>query len=206
MTLKEIFVLNRALDGKDVYSLPPFKELHMSEVLSDAVKDSLIEHGLLESYDEFTMDGIRITKRILDFKNAPKYVHIDDMVIGLLDDNLGIMLQKDYFDETYNFTLIDVSDSTSQILKSYDFLREKYPEQPLEEVQFDYDSLAENFEIEDTNSMRIVTLNSANKREKTDEIIFSSDNQLYLYDYAKKMLYSKNPNEITEVLRERMAV
>ena len=206
MNIKEIYVLNRALDGKDIYPLPSFKDLNMSEILVTSVKDSLIEQGLLENHESFTMEGVRITKRISDYKKAKKYVRINDMVIGILDDDLGVLLQKSYLDESYIFELISISDSVGQLLKSHPFLQQSVKEQTNQEREMEFDELSKAFVLRPSNMFNVATQDNENKKNVTDELYFSSNDQLYIYDCEKKILYSKSQLEIQEALKERMAV
>ena len=64
MTDKEIYVINRALDGKDIYMLPSLQELRLSELLIEGVKERLIIKGILTNFDELTIQGVSKIKML----------------------------------------------------------------------------------------------------------------------------------------------
>ena len=68
MTLQEIYVLNSVLDGKNIYSLPLLSTLNMPQPLYDMAKTQLVKRKLLKDYNEFTDEGILVTKRLKDYK------------------------------------------------------------------------------------------------------------------------------------------
>lgn len=61
MNIKEIYVLNRALDGKDIPFMPSFKDMNISEIMIEAIKDGMINKGLLTNYQEFSIEGLKVT-------------------------------------------------------------------------------------------------------------------------------------------------
>lgn len=206
MELTEVFIFNRALDGKDIYSLPSFDTLNMSEMLIGVLKDSLVKQGFLKNPNELTSEGARIVERISKFKNAKKYVRIDNMVMGIMSDGFCILLQKSYFDDDYDFFVIDISNGAEQLLESYDFLKRQYAEDLQKEIEISYEELVKEFEIKAADSFEFVTIDNVQKKNKTDEIVFSSRDRLYIYERTKKLLFSKTSVEIQKILNERMAV
>jgi hypothetical protein len=102
--------------------------------------------------------------------------------------------------------LISISDSVGQLLKSYPFLKQSAGEQTDQERKIEFDELSETFALKPSNMFNVATQDNENKKNVTDELYFSSNGQLYIYDCGKKILYSKNQSEIQETLKERMAV
>jgi len=115
MLLEQIFVLNRALDGKDIYALPEFGSLKMTELSISLQKDYLIETGILESYTKFTSEGVKITKLISDYKNAKRYLSIFGDTLGIIDDKKGVMLCCK--NNNYEFVHIDITNLEDTLME-----------------------------------------------------------------------------------------
>jgi hypothetical protein len=210
MNIKEIYVLNTALDGKQIFYLPDFDKLHMSDLLLDDVKELMVEKGLLESASSLTMEGVKITKRMEDFKKAKKYIKLGPLVIGIKDKNEGVLLKyiPEYGD--YSFERIDLAGGALNLIKSYSFLQEavNYPESrepkrlTIEEVQNKYD-------LDIYNCIYLSTIELRNAKEAgevrvTNEMIFTFERNLYLYDRDSELLLRKGHDEILILMEERM--
>lgn len=211
MNIKEIYVLNTALDGKQIFYLPDFSKLHLSNILIDDVKELMIEKGLLESASSLTMEGVKIAKRMEDFKNAKKYIKLGPLVIGIKDEHEGVLLKHIPEYEDYSFERIDLTDSALNITESYPFLHETdsspadiEPEKlTLEEVQ-------KRFNLDIENCVYLSTMNLEGAKEVsevniTNEMIFAFEGNLYLYDRGTGLLFRKGKNEILQLIQERMA-
>jgi len=203
--LDEVFIFNSALDGKDIPFFSSFSTLNMSRLLAEEVMDSLIAMGYLETREEFTLDGARLAKMILDYKEAERYIQIDNLVIGVKEDGSCILLEKNIFEEDYLFSRVELTDGIDQLLGTYEFLQGAYTVEPAEGIEFEQDKLFESFDIKAVECLQMVTANAFGGK-KTDEIIFTTKGKLYLYDCKGEMLYSKTSAEIKEVLNERLAV
>ena len=198
MTLGQIFILNRALDGKDIYSMPTFTSLKMSEISVSMYKDSLVEKGMLETHSSFTPEGLKTTKLIFDFKNAKKYISILDMVFGLIDDETAVLLECAGGD--YAFTLVDTKDAVEQLSGAYSFLlidgdNWEYG-MPLAAEEF-----LQTYKLDSKNSFNLVT---EKEGKATKEIVFTYGKGVFVYDCDEKMLYQKGKGSMKEMLLERM--
>ena len=78
MTLNELYVLNSAIDGQDIYSIPAFSENRLSQMSFDLIKESMIEKGYLEDNNTLSLQGASEVRRIEQFKKAIKYISILD--------------------------------------------------------------------------------------------------------------------------------
>ena len=128
MNVNEIYVLNRALDGKDIPFMPTYKSLGISELMINAIKDGLVERGLLKNYNEFTETGIRITEHIRRYKKAKKHVKIDNLLIGIESETESIIIMWNPLFEEYAVSVIDSAMGAEQVAESYDFLAEESDE------------------------------------------------------------------------------
>ena len=203
MNIKEIYVLNRALDGKDILYMPSFRNLGISEIMISAIKDGMIKRGLLKNYTEFTDEGIRIADRIRRYKSAKKHMRIDNLLIGVINEKESILILWNPLLAEYSIRLIDSSMGTDQICEGYGFLSEESNETDCAEVKLSYNELLAKFIIDSNNSFRLST--NVNGK-KSDEIYFKADSRLYVYDYLKNNLYLKNKSDILGNLSERMSI
>lgn len=199
MTLEQVYVLNRALDGKDIYSIPTFAGLEMTEMSIQLVKDTLVENGILLSHSSFSTKGLELTKNIFDYKNARKYIEILDLVLGIIDDKKAVMLEA--VKNNYTFTLINIVDSLKQLSSVYEFLSLDTqntgcsPVGPAE--------LLSEYKLNSKNSFNFMTIQND---KKTTEIYFSDGSSIFVYDCDDQLLYQKNADDIKQLLRERMAI
>lgn len=200
MTPEQVYILNRALDGKDIYSMPSFEGFDMSELTVSMYKDNLIGEGFLETHYSFTDEGLKTTKLILDFKNAKKYVTILDMVLGLIDDRKAVVLQC--INNDYSFSLVNITDAAEQLVSVYKFLslstRKDTGGMPMEPDEF--------FKFFDLNRQNSFNLITEQNEEIIKEIVFSYNIGIYVYDCTEKLLYQKSDKGIKALLSERMRI
>jgi len=201
MNIRELYVLNRALDGEDIAYIPSFKKLGISEFMVSAIKDGMIERGLLKSYGEFTDDGVRITDRIRRYKEAKKHIRIDNLMIGVVDSNESILILWNPLLNEYSVRVIDTSMGTAQIIESYEFLADNTNEAGDDKEELSYDELQKRFDLNSDNSFRISSLTNG---EKSDEIYFRSESGLYVFNCLTNVLYAKNKKDILDNLDKRM--
>jgi len=210
MNIKEIYVLNTALDGKQIVYLPDFSKLHMSVILINSVKEHLVYKGLLESVGAFTMEGVKIVKRMEDFKQAKKYIKLGALVIGLINENEGVLLKYIPGKEDYSFERIDMTNRVSNLTAAYPFLTELRPSQnPANPESLTLEEIQERFHPGIDNSIYLSTMDlnedtAVNGGGITNEIIFDFEGSIYLYDQDAGLLFSKGRDEILTLIKERM--
>jgi hypothetical protein len=201
MNTKEIYVLNRVLDGEDLKFLPSFANLKMSELTISAVKDGLINRGWLKSYSEFSEEGFRLTDCIRRYKEAKKHIKLDNLCIGLNDDEDTVcIIYNPLFDE-YAFDVFDGSMGADQIAESYTFISEQSGADEHRQEKLEYAVLAGMFRLDSENSFR---LRSSSEETESEEVYFWSDGQLYIYDFIESTLYASSKQSILSSLNERM--
>jgi len=200
MTFEQIYILNRALDGEDIYSLPGFSGVSMDELSITMYKDGLVEDGLLENHFLFTEEGLILAKNILDFKNAMKYVTILDIALGLINEKEAIMLQCVNGD--YTFTLVGVIDIVTQLTNAFSFLSLDCSEDT-GGMQVGLKEFTELYRLGKSNSFSLMTEQGG---KTTHDIFFSDGKSIFAYDILNEELYRKSKNGVIELLKERIAV
>jgi hypothetical protein len=203
MIIEHVYTLNRALDGKDIYSMPSFADFEMTEIAIALYKNDLIENGILESYTTFTAKGVQLTKCLYDFKKAIKYVKILDIVLGIVDETKAVMLQ--IHDNRYIFTLIDTKDAAQQLRDAFTFLAFDSKEDKINDksTHITLNKLVGTYELNSRNSFSLIT---EQKSTITTEIYFCDKNKIHVYDCENNILHQKNSHSVKQLLTERLAV
>lgn len=206
MTFGELYVLNSALDGNDIYAIPSFSKTRLSKVETEIVKDLLIQKGYLENYDTVTTMGAGEIGKIKYFKEAKKYIHLLNLTIGCIDEKKGILL-KHCKEEGYSFLVINLKESIQ-------VLGELFPQLLLEEKDtsskndssINARDLLNQYEINAKTSFTIQTKYLTNKGKNTKELFFVSHGKRYYYDCKDSLLHERSGEELKKILKERMEV
>ena len=198
MTLEQVYILNSAIDGKDVYSLPSISGLDMPGVSVAKHKDSLIKEGLLETHSSFTDEGVKVVKDIRDYKGAKKYITILGMAIGIVDDKKSVALK--YSGDGYSFTPVDTKDVVGQVFDVYRFLSLDSAEMA-EGIPFEFGEVIQKYRPGRENSFSIKTEGDAGV---THEVFFSDGKGIFVYDFIEKLLRQKSSEGVKKLLSERM--
>lgn len=205
MKLNEIYVLNRALDGAEIYALPKL-DTPLSNFLIGSVKDGLIRKRILKTYKSFTDEGIRLTQKINLYKAAVKYISINHLTIGLLDENKGVSLYYNSYFDSYIFEMISSEDITSSLVGAYAFLQKEVETvdgvDEQEEI-INPDVLKERYHIERENCL---ILKTKSKDSQTHEKLFFTNNQFHLYNYMNETLIRKTKESLLKIIMERVKI
>ncbi len=202
MTKQEIFILNRALDGTQIYGMPVFEKMHISELLIDTYKEGMIQRGLLVDKGNLTEKGAKIVSTIKDYKESKCYVSLNNLTIGKNDKGKYVsLIYNPVFDE-YKFSRIELHDGASVIFDSYTFLDEIEDFEKSEIGHFD----------ESEAKKRCVDINAKdsliiNKRESDKQEIFTvyvRDKKAFMYDSKTGCLYSIGKNDLKEILTNEL--
>lgn len=206
INVKEIYVLNLALGGNQIFSLPSFSDMKISNLLASAIVDSLIAKKILIDEETFSEEGLKLVKKIDDFKKSTKYIKFGSFIFGLSNNNTAVLLTRNFSGDKFSFERIDMTNSVSELLEEYPFLDlddsenvDSYSE------NITYDDLISKYNLNVDNSIYLSTF-IVTEAKTTDEIIFYNNNKLYLYDRKNNLLEQKNCNQIKELLNERLGV
>lgn len=203
---KELCVLNKALDGKDVFSLPPFSTLLISDLLASALKELLIAKGLLADQNTFTDMGVIMTNRLRLFKQAQLHIRVGNVAIGVQSEQESILLVYNPVLSAYKLVVAETADCFNQVVTAYAFLRDAQDEEGSDpdETPVGLDKVIRQFGVKHENSF--VFIREQDNKRIAEELYFSSGNRLYVYDCIGKMFHSKRREEIINHLCERMKV
>lgn len=206
MNVKEIYILNLALGGSQIFSLPNFSEIKISNLLASAVIDSLIAKNILVDNETFSEKGLKIARRIDDFKKSSKYIKFGSFIFGLLDNNSAVLLTRNFSGDKFDFRRIDMTDVVSKLAEEYPFIHSDDSEKiDSSSKNIAYDELISKYDLNVDNSIYLSTF-IVEDSVTTDEIIFYNDNKIYLYDRKSNSLEQKNSSEIIDLLKERLVL
>ena len=201
MTLNELYVLNSAIDGQDIYSIPAFSENRLSQMSFDLIKESMIEKGYLEDNSTLSLQGASEVRRIEQFKNAKRYIMILDLTIGCIDEEKGILLNiKNEID--YNFSLINVKEVVNILIEVFPDLLTNDGLEDTKSVSSKYVNprqLLTDYPVKAETSFTLKIFNN-NSSENTNEFYFLSNGKKYYYDCDKHILYEKNSKELKSII------
>ncbi|HOQ37207.1 MAG TPA: DUF5081 family protein [Acetivibrio sp.] len=203
MNIKEIYVLNRALDGKDILFMPSFKEFNMSEIMIEAIKDGMIKKGLLINNHEFSKEGLKVTDRLRRFKEAKKHIKLNRMLIGIENETQSIVIFLNPVFKEYSVSVIKTSMGAEQIAENYDLLAEDVKDESDYSESLEYSEFTKKFSLDYKTNFR---LTSQFANTKKDEVFLKADGKLYVYDCLEQVLHSTSRKNIVNILKERMSL
>jgi hypothetical protein len=204
MTIEEICVLNMALDGKDIFALQSLRKIITSKMLLQSVKKQLIRKKLLENESSFTMKGVQVVKNMQDYKKARKYVKLGSVVIGVTDEENTVALIRHGMPQEYEFQTLDIRDGFSQLRSAYPFLQENTENHNCETTrEVEYEKFQEQYALTFDDAIYLSTY-SLEEKKMTDEIIFSSNGALCLYDRDSGILIEAL-SDVEKIVTERMS-
>lgn len=204
MNIKEIYILNRALDGKDIPFLPTYNSLKISNLMVDAIKDGMMKKGFLVSPSEFSDLGIAKTKLLLKYKQAKKHIKINNLCLGVINESKSVLIKWNQLFKEYSISMINSTMGANQIKESYDFLNHitKYTDEQTEIISFN-----DLKNVHDLSSKaNFFNLTTTHNGLKTNEIYFESKNKLYIYDLSREILEAFSQKDILNKLNERMCL
>lgn len=206
MTLDELYVINLAIDERPIISVPELTGKNMSLLVIDSIKESMIEKGFLEDTNALTPYGTKIAKRVLDYKNAEKYIKVGIVSIGILDSNTGISLIR-YPGGDVEFFRTDVSVFVDSLIEAYPFISEKPGISEKGSISCTYNEILGKYNINAKNSVFISSLKASQNEQKvylTDDVFFYDTGQHFYYNRNCRELYRVIPDNIVELLSERL--
>ncbi|NLM58367.1 MAG: DUF5081 family protein [Clostridium sp.] len=203
MNIKEIYVLNRALDGKDIPFMPSFKDMNISEIMIEAIKDGMINKGLLTNYQEFSIEGLKVTDRLRRYKEAKKHIKLNRMLMGLESETQSVVIFWNPIFKEYSISVIKTAMGAEQIAENYNFLTDDIKDESDYSETLEYDEFAKKFTLDYKANFR---LTSQFANTKKDEVFLKADGKLYVYDCLEQVLHSTSRKNIVNILKERMSL
>ena len=195
----EIYLLNEALDGKDIYGLD--KEAALRENLYSEVKalDSLKEKMILNEDNTINACSYQLIKGLEKVKMAKSYIWVNDILLSKDDTDYMIFFKKDTESNVFELKKMANFHLVLTILKEYEFLRGR---------DTIVDSSINNMEVEDFIENYIIKNDNQNflilKKEENVRIPYVSlyityievEGKTYKYDVLKKELCEVSPKVV----------
>lgn len=203
MNHNQLFVINSALDGEDIYGLRTFKGTKMSIIQRDQIKQELIRIGVLEDLESFTINGTKYVKQIYDYKKAIKYIHFNNMIIAPISNDIAIAMKQK--DGIYGFRRVSTKDIYDQFSKVYSFLELETVESGEVIEKASLKDLFMTYKIKKHNSFVIRTISPADSIE-TIELFFECDKKCFIFEPKVKRLAKISSEEQKKRLLERMRI
>lgn len=199
MKEQELYVINRALDGNDIFGLPKQEELPLTELVIESIKSRMILNGILEAHDRFSDKGLLYAKRLQAYKNADGYIVIDNIILALTGKEKSTLLfYNKYYDE-YTLETVALEQIIPMIQQKYVFMSESYAYDTAEEISCS--SLDEySFGEKDNFDIKIY------EREvlKSNKKYFLCDEKIHIFDYKNRMLKICNGSEALAQLKKEV--
>lgn len=200
MTKQEIFILNRALDGSQIYGMPDFKELRISELLIDTYKEGMIRRGLLKDKGNLTKEGATVVARIKDYKECKKYVSLNNLTIGKNEAGKHVSLMYNPLYDEYKFTRTELSADYKDIIDSYPFFKGIEDIEKKEIGSFTKEEMENKYvDFEKKDSLKV---KSHKDGKDLSFVFFARDNKAFMYTYETGILYSIGKNDMNNKLME----
>lgn len=199
LNARELYYLNGALDGKNIYGINPVETLINDQESNDSPKDSLIKKELLKNQGGLNEKSFKIIRNLEKYKNAKEYIWVNDILISMDETDSIVFLKK------LNKGQFILEKTTKQLMifsifKNYEFL--------LNNVLSD--SEKETIEPSDLIESKLLNKRSDEvlfiQKEKNNEFnicnIYYKEDHVYRYDTLKKELVKVNPKDIrSEILK-----
>ncbi len=199
MKEQELYVINRALDSKDIFGLPKQEELPLTELMIEGIKSRMILSGILEAHDRFSDIGLVYAKRLEAYKNADGYIIIDNIILALTGKEKSTLLfYNKYYDE-YTLETVALEEIIPMIQQKYVFMSECYTYDTAEEISCS--SLDEySFGVKDNFDIKIYDKKSLKSIKK----YFFCDEKIHIFDYKNQTLKICNGNEALAQLKKEV--
>ncbi len=213
VNLNELYLLNLALDGRDIFMLPKFTNVHMTNLLGSSVYSALVAKGLMQDSENFTQEGAVFFKKVEQYKNAIKYVKIGPIIIGLYHESYAIALITDENTNSYNFKRIKYDNLIEQLYPAYPFLNTNHNSVSYSELNnpISYYELKNRYSFKLDNALYLSTLDMKLLREKkkdmvTNELLFHTEGMTYCYDFNLEKLSTCSPMQLQDLIKERVTL
>ncbi|WPC42617.1 DUF5081 family protein [Clostridium sp. JS66] len=91
----ELYYLNRALDGMEIYGVDPVENIVNTLGSGKTAKESLIEKNILTKEGKINERSYLLIEGLEKYKKAKKYLWVNSRIVALDDTNFVIHLEKE---------------------------------------------------------------------------------------------------------------
>lgn len=192
----EIYLLNEALDGKDIYGLD--KEAALRENLYSEVKalDSLKEKMILNEDNTINACSYQLIKGLEKFKMAKSYIWVNDILLSKDYTDYMIFFKKDTESNVFELKKMGNFHLVLTILKEYEFLRGRDTIVDSSINNMEVEEFIENYIIKNDNQNFLILKKEENVRIPYVSLYITYievEGKTYKYDLLKKELCEVSP-------------
>lgn len=198
MQEKELQILNLALDGKKVHGFTLDENTVFSRQMIQTIKVSMIQNGLLVSEKELTPFGTETAIKLMQYKQAYKYIHVCNMIIGCCMDQSFVVLfqEKDGECSLQRLTLQQIWEFIERKFHTI-FINEDEKTEPEQQEQVSFNVFFGNYEVKRESSLYVT-------EEKPDEykrkyIFFADAKGKYFYNMDTESLHKVSAKGLYDI-------
>ncbi|MBD7910560.1 DUF5081 family protein [Clostridium cibarium] len=200
ISVNELYYLNRALDGKNIYGITPYNGEKLELFGASKIKENLIKEKILNKDGSINDLSFLILRNLEKYKKAKDYIWINDLVMAMDKSNFLIYFKPEE-DGRVLFKKTTKEAMIFNIVKQYEFLWGNK-----EEVEHSIDIPIKNF-FQDKglvkDSKDILYIQKVNKGKIiSSNAYYIEENNLFKYDFLKEKAIIVNPLEVRkEILK-----
>ncbi|SFD27957.1 DUF5081 family protein [Clostridium uliginosum] len=193
LSASELYYLNSALDGTNIYGINPIETLINNQECEDSPKESLIMKDILKSHGELNEKSFRIIRNLEKYKNAKEYIWVNNLLISI-DETDSIVFLKKY--KKGQFILEETTKSLMiySIFNNYMFLCSNDPTDSEKEILEPSDLIVNK--LLNKKSEEVLCIQKEKNKEFNICNIYYKEGYTYRYDTLKKELMKTNPRDI----------
>ncbi len=199
MTFQELYVLNRALDGQNIYGIADFSEVNIPDISIDIYKENMIKRGILKDKENFTVQGARILSYIKYYKLCDKYIMLNNLIVGKRTNGSMIALIYNPLIKDYKILPISSNVNVENIVKSYKFLEGISVNEEFFVEKIDSKELTIKYGYKKNNSLYLKIFDNV---KENSYIIFLYSNIIYIYDEEEYVLKRIGKKQIIGILKK----
>ena len=189
----ELYYLNMALDGKDIYGINPVESMISGQENEDSPEESLIKKNIITADEKLSFEAGKIINNLEKYKNAKEYVWVNDLLISLDDSNWVIFFRNEKNGQ-YSLEKIPKDIMVYEIIKNYKFLWNDTLVEENKEKNVPEEFIAKKI----LNKSRDKVLSIQKEKNKVFNVcnVYYEEDKVYKYDLLKRELIEINPKDI----------
>lgn len=193
----ELYYLNMALDGKDIYGINPVESMISGQENQDSPEESLIKKNIITADEKLNFEAGKIINNLEKYKKAKEYIWVNDLIISLDNSNWVVFLKNEKKGQ-YRLEKIPKDIMVYEIIKNYKFLRNDTLVEENKEKNMPEEFIAKKI----LNKSRDKVLSIQKEKNKVFNIcnVYYEEDNVYKYDLLKRELISVNPKNIRREL------
>lgn len=200
ITKNELYFLNRALDGEEIYGLPRGNDILASMRSMENAKASLIEKSMLNTDESINDLTFLILRNLEIYKNSKSYIWINDIVASIDASNYMIFFKKE--DDGLEFKKTTKEMMLFAMVKQYEFLWDnKEVKVNTREVTLD-DFMNEYLDEKDATDVLFIRREIEGNIAIYNVYFVDENKEVFKYDVLREKLANINPRDIRLELGE----